>query len=136
MWKTYGKDVQFYVVYIREAHALDSRSPLGGNGMPIVEDPVSLFERQAVAKVCMTKLALEPMPALVDDMDDQVNDDYQAWPDRLYLVGRDGRIAYRGGPGPFAFRPDELEDAIRKELDLEPLARPDDEGDENHDDDD
>jgi type I thyroxine 5'-deiodinase len=103
-------------VYIREAHAIDSRSPLGGNGMPIVEDPVSLSERNAVATVCMTKLALEPMPALVDNMDDEVNKAYSAWPDRLYLVGIDGTIAYHGGPGPFGFKPDELEAAIKKEL--------------------
>ena len=104
------------MVYIREAHALDSPSPLGGDGMPIVEDPVTLLERRAVASVCMTKLALEPMPALVDDMDDTANRAYDAYPDRLYLVGRDGRIAYRGGPGPFGFDPDELEAAIRTEL--------------------
>jgi len=111
--------VQFFVVYIREAHALDSRSPLGGGGMPIVEDPVSILERRGVAKVCMTKLALEPMPALVDDMDDSVNEAYDAWPDRLYLVGRDGRIAYHGGRGPFGFEPDDLEAAIRAELGLD-----------------
>jgi len=108
--------VQFFVVYIREAHPLDGASPLGGGGMPIVEDPVSLREREEVARVCMTKLALEPMPALVDGLDDAVSRAYAAHPDRLYLVGRDGNIAYRGGEGPFGFKPDELEEAIRKEL--------------------
>jgi hypothetical protein len=103
-------------VYIREAHPLDGASPMGGGGMPIVEDPVTLAERNEVAAVCMTKLALEPMPALVDGIDDKVGSAYAAHPDRLYLVGRDGRIAYRGGPGPFGFAPDELEEAIRKEL--------------------
>ena len=87
--------------------------------MPIVEDPLNLTERSQVAKVCVTKLELEPIPALVDDVDDAVSQAYAAWPDRLYLVGRDGRIAYRGGPGPFGFLPDVLEDHIREELDLE-----------------
>ena len=94
MWSEFGTDVQFYIVYIREAHALDSRSPLGGNGMPIVEDPITVLERKAVAQICMTKLDLEPIPALVDHMDDRVNQAYSAWPDRLYLVGRDGTIVY------------------------------------------
>ena len=116
MWQEYGDDVEFFVVYIREAHAIDSRSPMGGNGMPIVEDPVNLLERKGVAKVCMTKLELEPMPALVDDMEDTANSAYHAWPDRIYLIGKDGKIAYHGGPGPFEFLPDELEDAIRDEL--------------------
>ena len=39
---------------------------MGGGNAPIVEDPVSLLERQGVAKVCMTRLELEPIPALVD----------------------------------------------------------------------
>jgi len=108
--------VQFYVVYIREAHALDGRAPLGGSGMPIVEEPITMAEREKVAAVCMTRLELEPIPALVDGMDNRVNDAYAAAPDRLYLVGRDGKIAYRGGPGPFGFAPDELEAAIQKEL--------------------
>ncbi len=104
------------MVYIREAHALDSRSPLGGDGHPIVEDPVTLEERNEVAKACMTKMALEPMPALVDNMDDAVSESYAAWPDRIYLVGRDGRIVMHGGRGPSGFLPDELEEAILKEL--------------------
>lgn len=109
--------MQFLVVYLREAHPLDGRVPLGGAGDPIVEDPVTLQERNAVARVCMTRLALDPMPALVDGMDDAVGQAYAAHPDRLYLVGRDGRVAYRGDPGPFGFLPEELEAAIRAELD-------------------
>ncbi len=89
---------------------------MGGNGAPIVEDPVTLGERNEVAKVCMTKLALEPIPALVDDVDDAVGTASAAHPDRLYLVGRDGRIAFRGGPGPIGFDPEQLDASIRKEL--------------------
>ena len=107
------------MVYIREAHAIDGFSPLGGGGMPIVEDPVSLTERNEVAKVCMSKLALDPIPALVDGIDDSVGFDYAAHPDRLYLVGRDGKIAYHGFEGPMGFDPDGLDAAIRYELDGE-----------------
>ena len=116
MFEAYRDDVQFYVVYIREAHALDSASPAGGGLNPILEDPTSLEERGQVARTCMAALELESLPALVDDMEDSVNQAYAAWPDRLYLVGRDGRIAYHGGRGPFGFLPGELEDAIRAEL--------------------
>ena len=108
------------MVYIREAHAIDSRSPMSvEQGMPLVEDPVTLAERAQVAAVCMTKLELEPMPALVDDLDDTANNGYSAWPDRLYLIGRDGKVAFKGGRGPFGFTPDDLEDAIRAELGAE-----------------
>ncbi len=37
---------------------------------------------------------------------------YSALPDRLYLIGKNGKIVYRSGPGPMGFKPDELEAAI------------------------
>ncbi len=112
MFETYKKDVEFFVVYIREAHAIDSRLPME---FGMIEDPVTGLERMAVASQCMADLDL-PIPAIVDQMDDAVNLAYRAWPDRLYLVGKDGKIAYSGGPGPFMFLPEELNTAIEKEL--------------------
>ncbi len=112
MFEAYKKDVEFFVVYIREAHAIDSRLPME---FGMIEDPVTAFERLTVASQCMADLDL-PFPAIVDKMDDAVNLAYRAWPDRLYLVGKDGKIAYSGGPGPFMFLPEELNTAIQKEL--------------------
>jgi hypothetical protein len=56
------------------------------------------------------------MPMVVDGVDNAVASAYGGWPDRLYLVGRDGRIAFQGGEGPFGFKADELERAIEREL--------------------
>jgi len=116
--------VQFFVVYIREAHALDSVVPLGGgpsgpsggSGNPVMEDPVTFQERHSAAATCATKLALEPMPMIVDDMDDTANKAFFAWPERLYLIGADGRVAYTGEPGPGGFDPDGLEQAIEEQV--------------------
>jgi hypothetical protein len=33
-------------------------------------------------------------------------------PERLFLVGTDGKVAYKGGMGPMFFRPDEWQAAI------------------------
>ncbi len=105
--------MEFYLVYIREAHAIDSPSPnLDG---PLLEDPIDILERQEAATSCVADLQL-PIPAILDGLDDAVNRAYQGWPDRLYLVGRDGRLTYAGGRGPMGFEPDELEEAIRVEL--------------------
>ncbi len=41
---------------------------------------------------------------------------YAAWPERLYVVGTDGRIIYKGGMGPFYFDPDEVEEILRTGL--------------------
>ncbi len=101
------------MVYIREAHAIDGPRP---SYSVLIEDPISAAERATVARVCMTKMELRPIPAVVDQLDDRVNRAYSAWPDRLFLVGKDGRIVYAGGPGPGGFRPDELAAAITGEL--------------------
>ena len=37
---------------------------------------------------------------------------YAAWPERLYLIGVDGRVVYAGGRGPHGFSPAELKEAI------------------------
>ena len=34
---------------------------------------------------------------------------YTGWPDRLYLIGTDGRVRYKSAPGPFGFSTVELE---------------------------
>jgi hypothetical protein len=56
-------------------------------------------------------------------MQDTTSRAYAAFPDRLYLVGKDGKLVYTGGKGPRGFKPDELEDALRSELKLAPKER-------------
>ena len=92
MYNEYRDDVEFLLVYIKEAHALDSPSP---TDFLAIEDPINLVERQEVCTACIDDLDI-PIPAIVDRLDDQVNKDYGAQPDRLYLVGKDGKIAYAG----------------------------------------
>ena len=56
------------------------------------------------------------IPVLLDDVDDAVALAYGGWPDRLYLIGRDGRVAFQGEAGPDGFKPEELAAAIETEL--------------------
>lgn len=101
------------LVYIREAHALDGAWPMPS---VLVEEPVSTAERREVAKTCFDRLELAMIPAVLDRIDNKVDAAYQARPDRLYLIGKDGKIAYAGGRGPMGFRPPELRAAIEAEL--------------------
>jgi hypothetical protein len=39
-------------------------------------------------------------------MSNAANDAYAAWPERIYIIEQ-GRIAYRGGMGPFNYHPEE-----------------------------
>jgi hypothetical protein len=52
------------------------------------------------------------MPVLVDEMDDAVSEAFAAWPERIYVVGGNGRIVFAGGPGPFEFDPEAAESAL------------------------
>ncbi len=112
MHKKYGDRVQFLAVYVREAHAEDGAASFGNAKMGIrVLQPRTDEERSKVAKTCCTKLKIG-MPLLVDTIDDRVGHAYSAMPDRLYVIDRDGRVAYQGGRGPFGYKPAELEQSI------------------------
>lgn len=97
------------MVYIREAHASDGWQ-VGSNERDgvIHARPVDLAGRSALARTCVETLDVG-FPALVDRLDEAVDEAYTAWPERIYLVGADGRVVYKSRPGPFGFEPDELE---------------------------
>jgi hypothetical protein len=59
----------------------------------------------------MRNLGIE-MPAVVDAFDNPTDAAYSGWPDRLYVIARDGHIAYKSDPGPFGFKPADMERAL------------------------
>ncbi len=116
IYAKHSDDVAFFVVYIREAHPEDGWVLTDNRDAGIaLADPVTNGEREQVAETCAVRLEMT-IPVLLDGLDDEVARRYGGWPDRLYLVGRDGRIAFQGGEGPFGFKPDELAAAIEVEL--------------------
>ena len=76
-----------------------------------VKQPRFEEERFEVAKKCTATLEIS-MPVLVDEMDDRVGHAYSGMPDRLYVIDRDGKVAYKSGRGPFGFRFGEMEQAL------------------------
>ncbi len=76
-----------------------------------VLQPKTTDERTRLAGLCASALEMT-MPLLVDSIENEVGEAYAAFPDRLYLIGRDGRVAYKGGRGPFGYHPRELEQAM------------------------
>ncbi len=116
IWRRHREAVEFVVVYIREAHPEDGWVVTMNRDQDIrVDDPTTNAERQAVAATCAIRLQIE-MPVVIDDVDDRIASAYGALPDRLYLVGKGGRVAFQGEPGPFGFDPAKLEAAIEAEL--------------------
>jgi len=75
-----------------------------------------------VAARCSAALKMT-VPLLVDKIDDAVGHAYSGMPDRLYIIDKEGKVAYKGGRGPFGFRPAEMEQALALLL-LEEHLRP------------
>ena len=94
--ETYCDEVVFLMIYLREAHPndglIDDVNLREGIDIP---QHTGHRERAAAARAMCRKLALD-MPVLVDDLRNTTEENYSAFPDRLYLVGRDGRVAYKG----------------------------------------
>ena len=116
IWERYRDRIEFVVVYIREAHPEDGWVVKPNREQDIrFLDPKSDAERVEVAEACALRLEIR-MPVVIDPIDDKIASAYGALPDRLYLIGKGGRVAFQGEPGPFGFRPAELEKAIELEL--------------------
>lgn len=78
-----------------------------------IEQAETLEQRAGNAKVCLAALKLS-IPTVIDKDDNKVNAAYAGWPDRMYVVGVDGKIAYKGGRGPGGFKPNEVEEWLKK----------------------
>lgn len=115
MYQTYKDRVEFLLVYIREAHPgslLYVTAEDGTKQLAVIPQTATAAERLKNLGQCVSLLQLT-MPALIDSDDDVVNRGYGAWPDRLYVVDVDGKIAYKAGPGPRGFRPAEVESWLK-----------------------
>ena len=73
--------------------------------------PKNLAQRVAIANDFVKRFRY-PVPFGIDDFSDAANDRYSAWPERLYVIDEKGRIAYRGGMGPFHYNPKEVRAAL------------------------
>lgn len=72
-------------------------------------------ERTDIAGACVRNLHLK-MPALLDPFANTTERAYTGWPDRLYVIDRDGRVVYKSKPGPFGFHPSDMAAALVKTL--------------------
>jgi len=106
--------VAFFLVYIQEAHSSDGWQTASNEKEHIIfKDPESYDERAALAGTCSITLAIE-FPALVDTIENTAERAYTGWPDRLYVIDRDGRIAFKSDAGPFGFKPESVADTLER----------------------
>jgi len=127
VYKKYRDDVEFMMIYVRDAHPTD-KWWLGetkfmrllmeaSNPYPSYElrEPETIEERRGHALACQAKL-LEDMPVFVDNMDNKVDLTYVAWPTRIYFLDEEGKVHYDSDLGPYGLKPEDLEVVLSKYL--------------------
>ncbi len=112
MHKRFGDRVKFLAVYVRDAHPAEGwRMEFNDRAGVVLPQPKDKADRSAAATLCCKRLEMN-MPVLVDELDDRVGNAYSGMPDRLYVIDRDGKVVYKGGRGPFGYKPGEMEQSL------------------------
>lgn len=108
--RRFGRLADFVFVYVAEAHPEEE----GYHDIFAyrMADPKVIEKRMENARVLQDRTELQ---VYVDDMDDAGSKMFGALPERLYVI-RDGRVALKGGPGPFEYSIPELEKWLEENL--------------------
>lgn len=110
IYNDYKEHADFLTVYVREAHPTDEWQMKSNVKDDVCyAQPKTLQQRVAIAQD-FTKRYKFPLPFGIDDMSNAADTAYAAWPERLYIVDETGHVAYRGGMGPFHYKPAEVRD--------------------------
>ena len=112
IYRRFKDQAVFLDVYVREAHPTDGWKMESNAKVGVaVSQPTSYAERCSVAQQCH-RLLNPVIPLLVDEIEDTTGKAYSGMPCRMYVIGTDGQIAYKGGRGPFGFKTGEMEQAL------------------------
>ena len=114
LYEDFGDRAAFYIVYIQEAHPIDAWQVDDNlKDDVLVASTITKDDRVEVAGMCVRNLGIK-LPALIDESDNRVERAYTGWPDRLYVIDREGRIDYKSDAGPFGFKPAEVEASLAR----------------------
>ena len=116
IYDTYKADIEFFLIYIREAHPSDGwQTPQNLYDDVIYETPESDDARAEIAGVCQISQDIR-LPMLLDGIDNDIESKYISAPIRLFAIDPDGRITFNGAPGPQGFDPETWEDALKVQV--------------------
>ena len=105
MYQEYKNIAEFRLVYISEAHAADDARPVPYAIEKNILEHTTYGERCTVAGRLMTDEKLT-IPSIIDKMDNKVAAEYDAHPNRVYVITRDGLIGARSpSSGPTGWKP-------------------------------
>ena len=110
--KRTGDRAHFLCVYIKEAHPTDgSQAPSNVDDGILYAQPTTDDERAEIAAACMLRYNFS-FPMVLDNMTNEVEANYIAMPERLYVLDADGRVRWKCGLGPHYFDAGGFEEAI------------------------
>jgi type I thyroxine 5'-deiodinase len=113
LYEKYQHQIAFYVVYIQEAHPTDLwQLPSNVRDGVLFASPTSADERSSTAMACVRNLGIK-FPAVLDHIDNRTERAYTGWPDRMFVIDRNGKVVFKSAPGPFGFSTAELEKALQ-----------------------
>jgi len=116
IYEAYKDRIDFYCVYIQEAHPRDGWQVMANLSDEVIYDqPTSIEERADLAAVCVLRLNMT-MPMLLDNMSNQADTLYAGLPERLYLLDERGTVVFRTVVGSPGFDVDAWLAAIRAHL--------------------
>jgi hypothetical protein len=101
----YAGKIDVVAVYISEAHSIDEWVLYSDVTW---KQPQSMGERIELAKKYAGRLHGDNVELFVDTMTDTLEKSFAAWPERLYVIGANGKIAYKGENGPDGYKPEEV----------------------------
>jgi tetratricopeptide (TPR) repeat protein len=114
LYPEYKDKIPFYLIYIREAHSTTDWASTKNQREDVTLRPASnMEEQQDHATMCVRKLRID-FPTFVDGMNGAAEKAYAAWPSKAFLLDKRGRIVYASGLSEQDFKPDELENQLRK----------------------
>ena len=108
MYEKHKDQADFYLIYTKEAHASDGNRP---SSKVEIKTHTNIEERAAAASSCLADLEIT-IPTLLDDMNDTIAKAYASHPDRLFILGADGKVAFSGEKGPHGFNPSAMKKAF------------------------
>ena len=112
LYQTYKDRATFVMVYVREAHPTDGWRMESNDRVGAITANRKATRNGPTLRKSAASFSTSGFPMLVDTIDDTVGARYSGMPGRLYLIDREGKVAFKSGRGPYLFKPAELEQSL------------------------
>ena len=113
LYARYRDRAEFLLVYIREAHGAGSwQSTINQREGIDLADPATFDQKREYAAACVRKLKI-PYTTAVDPLDNATDKAFIAWPSRVYLIDKQGRVAFNSALDELNFDALSLDSAVQ-----------------------